>query len=427
MPLRGDQSIAIGVDIGTSGIRAIAINAERKPISESSHPFTKGDYQPKNWQGLLEQTLDQLFSDIERQNVCAIAIDGTSATIVGIDHHGAPISEALLYNDDRATSEAELIAQFAPATTAAQGASSALAKAMWLQSRSNERIIRFLPQSSWCSAILCGNYTICDPNNALKLGFDPVLMQWPEWIEQSGISRQQLPTVLPTGEVIAPLRPYYCERWQLSANTLVINGTTDSTAALIATGATETGDAVTALGSTLVLKIISDHPLFNSEYGIYSQPLGKHWLVGGASNSGGSVLKRYFSDEEITRLSMQIDPSSSTNLHYYPLPKRGERFPIADPQLEPKLEPRPASDTQFLKAMFEGLAEIEYQGYKLLQQLGAPRIKTVRSNGGGAKNKVFTQIRQNRLGVTMSTSTHHQAAFGAALIALNGFKDNQCV
>ena len=75
---------------------------------------------------------------------------------------------------------------------------------------------------------------------------------------------------------------------------------------------------------------------------------GDSWLVGGASNSGGAVLRQLFSDQQLAQLSAAIDPSQVSPLDYYPLPAAGERFPVNDPLLAPRLEPRPEDDTQFL-------------------------------------------------------------------------------
>ena len=63
--------------------------------------------------------------------------------------------------------------------------------------------------------------------------------------------------------------------------------------------------------------------------------------AGGASNTGGAVLKAHFTDDQLKELSQHIDPEKPSGLDYYPLLKAGERFPINDPFLEPRLTPRP--------------------------------------------------------------------------------------
>jgi D-ribulokinase len=106
------------------------------------------------------------------------------------------------------------------------------------------------------------------------------------------------------------------------------------------------------------------------------------------------VLLKYFTPEQMQVLSQRIDPATETGLDYYPLLIRGERFPIADPDLLPRLSPRPKSDTQFLAGLFEGIASIERIAYQRLAELGGPPLTSLRSVGGGARNPVWSTMRQ---------------------------------
>jgi sugar (pentulose or hexulose) kinase len=201
---------------------------------------------------------------------------------------------------------------------------------------------------------------------------------------------------------------------------VVVAGTTDGCASFLATGASAIGDGVTALGSSLTIKILSDRPISAPRFGIYSHRLGDVWLAGGASNSGGKVLKQHFPLARVIELSAAIDPMTETGLDYYPLAAAGERFPIADPALPPRLVPRPLEDADYLKAMLEGIAAIEALGYDRLAELGAPRLTSVRSVGGGAANAAWTAIRQRRLGVDFLPALSDDAAAGTARLALMG-------
>jgi hypothetical protein len=256
-----------------------------------------------------------------------------------------------------------------------------------------------------------------DENNALKLGYDPVARSWPEWLAQLPRVMQLLPEVVPAGTGIGRIDPAMAARFGLSADTRIISGTTDSTAGFIATGAIR-GEAVTTLGSTLVLKVRSEVPVFAPENGIYSHRLGDDWLVGGASNSGGAVLRQYFREAEITALTKQLRPACPTGMDYYPLPSRGERFPINNPDLEPRLAPRPQEDIRFFQGMLEGIARIEVQGYLRLAELGAPWPIRVISSGGGAANAAWRTIRSQLLGIPVVAAEHQEAAYGTALLAL---------
>jgi xylulokinase len=171
-----------------------------------------------------------------------------------------------------------------------------------------------------------------------------------------------------------------------------------------------------------VIKLLSKTRVDDSRYGIYSHRLGDLWLVGGASNTGGAVLQRFFTGKELKRLSEQIEGHRSSGLDYYPLTAPGERFPINDPTLAPRLTPRPAEPAKFLHGLLEGIAQIEAQGYGLLQELGATPPRRILTAGGGAQNPTWTQIRQRLLPVPVSISTTTEASFGTASLALTGWQ-----
>ncbi len=130
------------------------------------------------------------------------------------------------------------------------------------------------------------------------------------------------------------------------------------------------------------------------------------------------MLARFFTPAEIAALSARIDPSRPSGLDYYPLPAPGERFPVNDPDLAPRLTPRPADDAAFLHGLLEGLARIEAEGYRRLAALGADPLCAVRSTGGGAKNPAFSAIRARMLGVPLRPALSQDAAVGTALLAL---------
>jgi sugar (pentulose or hexulose) kinase len=184
----------------------------------------------------------------------------------------------------------------------------------------------------------------------------------------------------------------------------------------------ETGVGVTTLGTTLVLKQLSTQRIEAAEYGVYSHRYGDLWLVGGASNAGAGVLRHYFDNGRLAALSTQIDPRCDSPLDYYPLTGIGERFPVNDAHLVPRLKPRPDNDAEFLHGLLQGLARIEATGYARLAEMGAPPLKRVVTNGGGAGNETWRILRERLLGVPVGTATHGEAAYGSALLCLNVLK-----
>jgi sugar (pentulose or hexulose) kinase len=112
-----------------------------------------------------------------------------------------------------------------------------------------------------------------------------------------------------------------------------------------------------------------------------------------------------------------MNPDAPTGLHYYPLTRPGERFPINDPNLAPRLTPRSPSDATYFQGVLEGIAEVEALGYRRLGELGAPALKSVRSVGGGAGNTAWSRIRQRLLGAPFETAHSQEACVGTARLA----------
>lgn len=356
----------------------------------------------------------------------ALSIDGTSSSLVICDGSGGPIAPALMYDDSQSVNSLDVINKAAPREAAVHSASSSLAKLLHLKSEGHlEQTSHVLHQAEWILGCLSREWTHGDENNALKLGYDPVERKWPEWLvsllKQEGIPLSFLPEIQAAGSRQGIIHPDVADELGLPADLMLISGTTDSTAASIASGIKETGDATTSLGSTLVLKILSDHPIFDANFGIYSHRLGDQWLVGGASNSGGAVLRHYFVDQHMAKMTPHLMPEKTTGLDYYPLLRPGERFPINDPEYPARLDPLVDDPVEFFQGLLEGIARIEKLGYDKLVELGGPEPRRIYTTGGGAKNPAWFEIRQKLLGIPVLKADKTEAAYGSAKLAFSGY------
>jgi sugar (pentulose or hexulose) kinase len=420
-----DQDRFIGIDVGTSGCRAVVIDADGTVIESaatalppSQHPLPGySEQQPGDWwRGVLD-TVRGLTPE-NRARCRALCIDATSSTLLLSDRSGNPLTPGLMYDDRRAGDAAALIARYAPPESPARGAGSALSKLLHLvDSIPSAAAAHALHQADWLSGRLTGRYGIADENNALKLGYDPAARAWPAWLRQLAFRQDLLPDVVPAGTGIGTIGQESARQLGLPQDLLIAAGTTDSIAATLAAGRAQTGVAVTSLGSTLALKVWCEGPVNDARFGVYSHRLGDRWLAGGASNSGGAVLRRYFSDAELRQLSAAIDPDQASGLDYYPLLSPGERFPVADPEFPPRLEPLVGDRNRLLHGLLEGIANIERQGYRRLAELGAPYPSRVYTAGGGAGNDCWSRIRRRLLGVPVVPARQREAAYGAATLA----------
>ncbi|BAU47737.1 carbohydrate kinase [Sulfurifustis variabilis] len=415
----------IGIDIGTSGCRAVAIDAAGAVLAQAEAPLPPSTrngaevtQDPMQWWAAMHACLKNVAGQIDARRVRRLAIAGTSATLLLCDKQGNPVTPGLMYNDARAQAQAERIAGVADPKSAAHGATGSLAKLLWLQgTKSAARAAHALHQADWLAGRLAGTYGHSDYNNCLKLGYDVERLAWPEWFAGLEVRGAWLPDVHAPGDVIGTLSGEVAGELGLPADTEIAAGTSDGVASFLAAGASAPGHGVTSLGTTLVLKLLSERPVFSPPHGVYSHRLGRHFLAGGASNSGGGVLRQYFSEEQMTEMTPLLTPDQPTDLEYYPLPDIGERFPLADPEKEPRLEPLPGDSVMFFQGILEGIARIEAQGYRLLAELGAPKVSAIWTTGSGSRNRAWTRIRERLLGVRLQKPRSEHAAYGAALLA----------
>ncbi len=408
----------LGIDFGTSGARAIVIDSGGDIVAQSR--VTALENTAVDWRSALEDLLAQLPQAV-RSQISGIAINGTSSTVLLCTETGEVLLGPLMYDDARSIEQVEWIRSIAPPHHTVINATSSFAKLRWFESQPEFGQAKFLlHQADWLAFLLHGKLGISDYHNALKLGYDVENLCYPQWLLQAlpSATRSMLPEVRSPGSPVGLIQDQWCDRLGFSPDCRIHTGTTDSIAAFLASGAAQPGEAVTSLGSTLVIKLLSETRIEDARYGIYSHRLrtdhGDRWLVGGASNTGGAVLKAFFTSDQLASLSAQIDPAIPTGLDYYPLLKPGDRFPINDPHLPPRLEPRPSDDRLFLQGMLESMSRIEAEAYQLLQTLGATPLTRIYTAGGGAQNSVWQAMRSTAIGVPILPAPQTEAAYGTA-------------
>jgi len=418
-----EQALYLGIDIGTSGIRGIVIDQNKKIIA-SAKADCKDDSRaalrnPLQWKAMLTEVLKQLGRQLDLAQIKALSVDGQSGTVLLCNNKGELFGEqSRLYNDAPTQETVSELTQGIGLCPATLGR----AYELWHQYRCPDDFF-IVHQADWVAALFCGQFYQSDENNALKLGYSPLLKDWEFDPEKLPFKQSALPHISPPARFRGVANTDFSREMGLSERCQIISGTTDSTAGFIAASDSKTlatGNAVTSLGTSLVTKVISERPLAKNNVGAYSHKFGDLWISGGASNSGAGTLLEFFSKEQLAQLSKTIDPDIPSPFQYYPLLVKGERFPINDPKMESITTPRPDSDSEFLAGLFESIAGIEKQAYETLDDLGAPYPGIIKTVGGGSQNDVWNKIRERVLGVTIISAKNPDPAYGSALIARRG-------
>ncbi|MGT2464118.1 FGGY-family carbohydrate kinase [Sinomonas atrocyanea] len=200
---------------------------------------------------------------------------------------------------------------------------------------------------------------------------------------------------------------------------------TDGCTSQLAAGGVREGDSVGVLGTTLVLKTVSLLDRWDPRSGLYSHraPDGRFWLGGASNVGGGSIRKPAGLDwAEIDRRARLSGPAQVVS---YPLPRRGERFPIADPDfggftvdLAQAPAEAPADPVGAYRAALEGVAMVERLALDTLHV--DPSVGSRILSGGATRSRLWNEIRAACLGTTVRLPQHSESGYGAAVLAAWG-------
>ena len=459
-------SYFIGFDLGTSGARISVVQEDKLDEVFADSIRWEAYDDPSSWEDavytLLRNAKDALGT---LQLVRSICVSGTSASCLMVDATGKVTRQPRMYDYDVVANNPivghealQLLAKYAPLQHTTRAKTSSLIKLLtWALERKLEDGEVLCHQSDFIAMKLMTEKGLPRPqissdwHNCLKCGYDVKSLKWPGWVEaclqdagiEDPLGKGIVPEVLVSpGQPLGFISTHLAQDFDFSPDTVLVGGTTDSNAAFFAAAGgvqSPVGTAVTSLGSTLAIKQLSQTYVEDASRGVYShrfpnfQGDGQEvWLIGGASNVGCAVLRQQgFSDQELVTLSEQIDPMSDIDLLYYPLVKKGERFPIADGDKQPVMEPVPDSRKDFLHGILQAISNVEKDGFKLLGELGASPSQPVivKTCGGGSKNDMWTKMRERLLrasfkndDLTVERADKTEASFGAAILASATFR-----
>ncbi len=420
------QTLTLGVDIGTSAVRVMAVTAEghvaaaaSMPLASSVHTGGHHEQEPAIWWDAVCFTLQYVAKQLGRLSdaVHGISVCGTSGTLVCAASDGTPLRPAIMYDDGRASREGAELNDLADSTQF--GASFSLAKALWVLRHEPDIFDQteyLLHPADWVIGRLTGYYGISDWGNSLKMGYDVESICWPAWLDRLPAIRSRLPFVVAPGTIIGVVDGVS----GFPARLPVVAGTTDGVASCIASGLSKPGDFNVTLGTTLVFKAMSSVPLYDLFGRIYSHRLpGNLWLPGAASNTGCAWIADAFPSADLPAMDKAAEAVLPTSHIAYPLVVDGERFPFRCPEARGFVEPA-AEGLELYAANLQGTACLERLGYDVLDSFAGCHGGSVFSAGGGSQSDVWMQLRADVSGRIIHRPACTEAAFGAATLAAAG-------
>jgi len=435
--------LVCGIDLGTQGVRVIIADLEGAVKAEISIPFPANTLQssqagyfeqnPLLWKQAVFQALPEAVRQLEDKQespdeIMSLSVTSTSGTLCLVDTAGEVVRPAIMYSDSRAAREADEVqdagAEIAVKLGSRFAPSFAISKLRWLQQHepaSLQSARWFLSPTDLVIGWLSGIWGVTDWTNALKWGYDILDLNWPAFIFDKLGFEHKFPAVQAPGSMIGYISSEAAALTGLSTHTAVIAGATDGNASQFASGAGFPGQWNSTLGTTLVLKGVSEH--------IIRDPLGRvychrhpdgYWLPGGASSTGADCIAQRFPAERLPELNRAALRAAPTDLIVYPLTRRGERFPFDKPDAVGFVLGEAQDEETSFTAHLEGIAYVERLAYDVLQELGAEVADTIYAVGGATQSSAGLQIRADVLQKRMIVPLVPSAAMGAAILAARG-------
>jgi len=424
----------LGIDLGTQGVRVVVATSDGRLLGAGSCPLTshreqdRHEQDPEEWWRAVRTAIGQAqAAGADLRRVQGLAVDATSGTITLLDRHGRCVTPALMYDDGRAAEEAEQVnaageGQWAKAGYRRMQRSWALPKLRWLLDRfpqAAESGWRLAHQNDVINRKLVGHDVPTDTSNALKTGADAAAAAWPERVLSAlGIPRALLPDLVPPGTVLGRVSAAAAAETGLTEGTAVLAGMTDGCAAHLGSGAIAVGSWNSVMGTTLVLKGVTEDLVHDPHGVVYSHrsPSG-HWLPGGASSVGAGLVADEFADRDLDQLTREAAALLPTDLLRYPLVSPGERFPFIAPDARAFSSREPTTRAEAFASLLQGAAYVERLCFDYLEQLGAPTDGAVFLTGGATRNPLWNQLRADVLQRPVTLPRNAQPALGMAVLA----------
>lgn len=175
------DSLALGIDLGTSGVRVAVLNEQRDLLYTDSTGYDQGLANPEDWLTSCSQLIRAIPKPF-RSQLRALAVDGTSGTLLACDPEGTPLGRALPYNV-ACPEHLDQVRALVQAGQPASSASGSLARALRLLNQHSQPLI-LRHQADWIAGWLLADWRFGEEGNNLRLGWSLTDQRWPHAFEQ---------------------------------------------------------------------------------------------------------------------------------------------------------------------------------------------------------------------------------------------------
>lgn len=433
----------LGIDIGTSSVKATLVDAETAaitasanreyPVHQPEHGWAEQD--PADWWTATVETVRAVLTNIVPEAVAAIGLSGQMHGTVCLDSAGQPLRPAIIWADSR--SEAQVtdllrrvapdeLARVAPGPPAVGFMASSL---MWLTQHEPETMARLhtvLLPKDYIRLRMTGNSAAEISDAASSWLFDVQNGIWSGYlVDLCGLEAHYLPPICESATVVGTLTPEAAGPLELPPGIPVIGGCADQPAQAIGHGLIDPGMALVTIGSGGQAFVPLAAPRFDPQlrYYTFNHAVPGRWYAAAATLAAGLSL-RWLRDllglraardayARLSEMAANVNPGAD-GLIFLPY-LAGERTPHRDPAasglfLGLRLHHEPG---HLVRAVMEGVA---FSLATCLELTNAGQ--DIIASGGGAASPVWRQIQADIFNRSLHVAPRaDHAPLGAALLA----------
>jgi xylulokinase len=442
----------LGLDIGTSGVKAILVGQNGDVVASATTSLTLStphpgwaEQDPEAW---WQATIASIRAVLARQpdlRVASIGISGQMHSAVFLDKAGAVIRPALLWCDGRTTAECKEITERAGGeevlrdwvcNPALEGFT--LPKILWLRNHEPAafaRLATILLAKDFIRFRLTG-VLASEPSDASgTLMFDPARMRWSQDLMRAvNLATSLLPEIGGSAEVLGKVTPHAASLTGLAAGAPVVGGGADNACGAAGVGVVTPGEAVASWGTSGTVLAPMAQPLVDPALRVHTfcHVLPNVWYLMGVVLSAGGAFAWYrnqfarelahdgTADAALNHEAAAVPPGAEgvTFLPYL----QGERTPHRDATARGALVGLSLAHTRAhaTRAILEGVCFALRDSLAILQQLGLSPDHLLLT-GGGARSAFVRRLQSDVFGLPVTTVNREEGpAYGAALLASVG-------
>ncbi len=450
-------SYLLGIDVGTSGTKALIIDSSRDGAAVGSATVLYPLYTPKplwaeqNPEDWWNATVSAVAQAIQQAGIAAkeikgIGLSGQMHGSVFLDENDAILRPAMLWCDQRTSDECAWITDTIGFDNVIELTSNPVltgftaGKIIWVRNNEPEvykKIRKVLLPKDYIRLKLTGEYATEVSDASGTSLFNVRKRIWAdEMLDGIGVPRDWMPKCYESPEVSGKVNEAAAAATGLAVGTAVVGGGGDNAASAVGNGIVEPGLTFSSLGTSGVVFAYSDEPAVDPKLRVHTfcHAVPGKWHQMGVVLSAGGSLRWYrdtFADAECT-VAKYIDGDpydiiaeeaenvtpGCEGLIFLPY-LTGERTPHADPYARGAFVGITLrhGKPHFARSVMEGVAYAMKDSFEILKEMNVP-ITQVRATGGGARSAVWRQMQADVTGLPHVTiNTGEGPALGVALLA----------